>query len=86
MAIRILDQVLEKSSIGLRRILVSSGRCEGGSESTRFGIFAEERDDVVVVYERCVHGFWFYDTRSVLMRTCLAGDNICCELLTLEST
>lgn len=86
MAIRILNQVLEKSSIGLRRILVSSGRCEGGSESTRFGIFAEERDDVVVVYERCVHGILFYDVRLVLMRTCLAGDNICCELLTLEST
>jgi hypothetical protein len=61
MTIRILDQSLEEPGIGLRRILVSSCCCEGGSESTRVGIFAEEGDDVVVVYEGCVHGFWFYD-------------------------
>jgi hypothetical protein len=57
MAIRVLDQSLEEPGIGLRRIFVSSCCCEGGSESTRFGVFAEERDDVVVVCEWCVHGF-----------------------------
>jgi hypothetical protein len=50
MTIRVFNQVLEESSIGLGRILVSSCCCEGRSESTRFGVFAEERDDVVVVY------------------------------------
>jgi hypothetical protein len=74
MAIRILNKVLEKSGIGLWRILVSSCRRQGRSESTRFGIFAKERDDVVVVYQRCIHDCWRCGIRDpVLLRTCLAG-------------
>jgi hypothetical protein len=71
MTVRVLDQVSEEPGIGLRRIFVSSCCCERGSESTRFGIFAEEGDDVVVVYQRRVHDFWFYDIGSVLKRTSL---------------
>lgn len=76
MAVRILDQSLEESGIGLGRILVSSCCCEGRSESTRFGVFAEEGDDVVVVYQRCVHDFLIYSIGAVLARTCLIGINI----------
>jgi hypothetical protein len=75
-AIRILDQSLEESGIGLRRILVSSCRWEGRSESTRFGVFAEEGDDVVVVYQRCVHDFFDLWHWSSPVRTCLIGINM----------
>jgi hypothetical protein len=76
MTIRVFHQVLEESSIGLGRILVSSCCCEGRSESTRFGVFAEERDDMVVVYQRRVHDLLVYGIGAALARTCLIGINM----------
>lgn len=76
MTVRISDQVPEKSSIGFGRILIPSCGREGRSESTRFGIFAEKRDDVVVVYQRCVHHCDSWRIGIILLRTCPVGSNI----------
>ena len=78
MAIRILDQVLEKSSIGLRRILVSPLRCERRSESACLGVFAEESDDVVVIDQWSVHEDYQYlssqpDQTSSIVSIILGG-------------